>query len=194
MVDVCLQAIRAVGVSSSQCSTGGGCFVFVFVFSCFSLSLLEQAEAFGFWFVEIDGCWRMAGGDVVQSLDLLTSVGSFSTRIFLLRSLALSGLDGYLAGRAALSWSARDQHTSGVFHPAPARAGYGLIFRLRNVLIWTSEGRPLLGGSRRRRVFCTRWFLRLFVSCACFPELLLVFGCKFFTCFTVYRSSVAALS
>jgi hypothetical protein len=68
VVDVCLQAFRAVGVSSSRCSTGGGCFVlFVFSFFCFALSLLVQAEAFGFWIVEIDGCWRMAGGDVVQS-------------------------------------------------------------------------------------------------------------------------------
>jgi hypothetical protein len=27
----------------------------------------KKAEAFGFWLVEIDGCWRRAGGDVVQS-------------------------------------------------------------------------------------------------------------------------------
>jgi len=76
--------------------------------------------------------------------------------------------------RVALSCSARDQHTPGVFLPALARAGYGLFFRLRKVPIWTSEGRPLMGGSRRRRVLCTHWFFRLFVSCACIPELLLV--------------------
>jgi hypothetical protein len=42
------------------------CFGFVSFFS-FVLSLLVQAVAFGCWFMEIDGCWRMAGGDVVQS-------------------------------------------------------------------------------------------------------------------------------
>jgi hypothetical protein len=42
-------------------------FCLFFSFFCFALSLLVQAEAFGFWLVEIDGCWRMAGGDVVQS-------------------------------------------------------------------------------------------------------------------------------
>jgi hypothetical protein len=70
VVDVCLRVFRAVGVFSSQCSTGGGCLVCLFfLFFCFalSLSLLVQAEAFGCWFMEIVGCWRMAGGDVVQS-------------------------------------------------------------------------------------------------------------------------------
>jgi hypothetical protein len=44
------------------------CFVLVvFSFFCFVSSLLVQAEAFGFWLVEIDGCWRRAGRDVVQS-------------------------------------------------------------------------------------------------------------------------------
>jgi hypothetical protein len=41
--------------------------VFFTLFFLFCLSLLVQAEAFGRWFMEIDGCWRMAGGDVVQS-------------------------------------------------------------------------------------------------------------------------------
>jgi hypothetical protein len=145
-----------------------------FSFFCFSLSLIGASR--GFWFL-VRGDRRVLENGrrrCCSKLDLLTLVGSFSTRIFLLRSSALSGLDGYLTGRVALSWSARDQHTPGVFHPAPERAGYGLLFRLRMVLIWTSEGRPLLGGSRRRRVFRTRWFLRLFVSCACIPVLLLV--------------------
>jgi len=48
--------------------------------------------------------------------------------------------------RVALSCSAHDQHTPGVFLPALARVGYGLFFRLRKVLIWTYEGRSLMGG------------------------------------------------
>lgn len=46
----------------------------------------------------------------------------------MLRSSALSGLIGFLVGRVALSWSARDQHTRGVSLPAPAREGYWLAF------------------------------------------------------------------
>jgi len=64
----------------------------------FALSLLVQAEAF--WFlargerrVLEDGRWRCC-----SKLDLLTSAGSPSIRTFLLRSSALFGLDGHLAG------------------------------------------------------------------------------------------------
>jgi hypothetical protein len=48
--------------------------------------------------------------------------------------------------RVARSCSARDQHMPGVFLPALARVGYGLLFWLRKVPIWTSEGRLTLGG------------------------------------------------
>jgi len=46
--------------------------------------------------------------------------------------------------RVAHSCSARDQHKPGVFLPALAYTGYGLLFRLRKVPIWTSEDRPLI--------------------------------------------------
>jgi hypothetical protein len=42
-------------------------FLLCFFLFCLFLSLLVQAEAFGCWFMGTDGCWRMAGGDVVQS-------------------------------------------------------------------------------------------------------------------------------
>jgi hypothetical protein len=116
-----------------------------------------------------NGRWRCR-----SKSDLLASAGYFSTRIFLWRSSASSGLDGHLAGPFALSWSARDLHTPRVFFLALARAGYGLFLRLRQVQIWTSEGRSLMGGlpekssAQFERVFSAVCFL------ACLPEFLLV--------------------
>jgi hypothetical protein len=96
--------------------------------------------------------------------------------------------------RVALSCSVCDQHTPGVFLPVLTCAGYGLLFRLRKVPIWTSEGRPLIGGVPGDDACSARaGFFRLFISCACIPGLLLVLM-YILPCFTVYRFSVAALS
>jgi hypothetical protein len=63
----CLQAIRAVGVYFLQVFALVEVVLFCLSFFCFSLSLLGASRGFGCWFEEIDGCWRMAGGDGVQS-------------------------------------------------------------------------------------------------------------------------------
>jgi len=73
--------------------------------------------------------------------------------------------------RVALSCSVCDQHTPGVFLPVLTCAGYGLLFRLRKVPIWTSEGRPLIGGVPGDDACSARaGFFRLFISwaSACF--------------------------
>jgi hypothetical protein len=90
------------------------------------------------WVLE-DCRWRYC-----SKPDLLTLVGFSSIRTFLLRSSALSGHDGHPA--RPCSCSARDQHMPGVFLSTLARMGYGLLFRLRKVPIWTSEGRLTFGG------------------------------------------------
>jgi len=70
----------------------------VFLSFVFALSLLVQQRLYGFWVVEKDRCWRFCRWRCCSKLDLLTSAGFPLIRTFLLRSSALSGLDGHSAG------------------------------------------------------------------------------------------------
>jgi hypothetical protein len=149
------------------------CFVcFFFLLFCFVFIGASR----GFWFlvrgdrrVLENGRWRCC-----SKLDLLTSVGSLSTRIFLLRSSALSGLNGHLAGPcSSLLFGAWSAHVGGL-PSCPRACGLWLVFSASqgaDLDFWRSS---VDGGVPRDDVFCTHWFFRLFVSCACIHELLLV--------------------
>jgi hypothetical protein len=167
-------------------------FCFFFLFFCF----VFVGASKGFWFLVRGDRWVLENGRwrCRSKLDLLTSVVYFSTRIFLWRSSAFSGLDGHLAGPCStLLFGAWSAHAGGL-HSGPRACGLRLVFPAlqgADLDLWRSsvdEGFPEKSCVLHALVFSAVCFLGLYswASTCC--------GCKFFSCFTVYRFSVAALS